>query len=95
MKVKYETITLHQLDLMKHAIGLDQAKPKRGKYTAYRNYYCSSGTNTDWDTLVSCGLATFRVGDPAIHPSSVFYHVSEAGMRLIGSVLGFKIVEGD
>lgn len=95
MNQKYETITLHQLDLMKHAIGLDQAKPKRGKYTAYRNYYCSCGMNKDWDALVSCGLAISRVGNPEIYPTSVFYHVSVEGMQLIGSVLGFKIVEGE
>lgn len=92
MKSKYETITVKQLNLMKHAIGLDQcgAKPKRGKYTAYRNYFCTYGKNEDWESLVECGLATFNVGDP-----SVYYHVSEEGLRFMESILGFKIVESD
>jgi len=97
MNQVYETPTIHHLDLMKHALGLDQtkSKPKRGKYTAYRNYYCSFGKNADWETLVENGLATSREGNPEIYPSSVFYYVSEDGMKFIGDVLGFKIVEGD
>ena len=92
MKSKYETITVKQLDNMKHALGLDQtkAKPKRGKYTAYRNYFCTYGKNDEWESLVECGLATFHVGDP-----SVYYHVSEEGLQFMSEILGFKIVEGD
>ena len=91
-----ETLTIHHIDLMKHALGLDQtkSKPKRGKYTAYRNYYCNNGKNCDWETLVECGLATSRDGNPEIYPSSVFYYVSEKGMKFLGNVLGFKIIEG-
>jgi hypothetical protein len=94
---EYENITIRQLNLMKHALGLDQtkAKPKRGKYTAYRNYYCSYGKNEDWESLVESGVATSRTGDPEIYPTSVFYHVSNEGMQLLERVLGFKIVEGD
>jgi len=52
MTKQYENVTIHQLDLMKHALGLDQpnAKPKRGKYTAYRNYFCSYGKNEEWES---------------------------------------------
>jgi hypothetical protein len=94
---EYENITIRQLNLMKHALGLDQtkAKPKRGKYTAYRNYYCSYEKNSDWETLAECGLAISRIGDPEIYPTSIFYHVSKEGMQLLESILGFKIVEGD
>jgi len=40
MNNEHRNITLNQLELMKHAVGLDQvgAKPKRGTYKAYRNY---------------------------------------------------------
>jgi hypothetical protein len=97
MNLKYEQITIHQLNLMKHALGLDQtkAKPKRGKYTAYRNYYCSYGKNEAWESLVECGVAISRAGDPDIYPTSVFYHVSKEGMQLMEGILGFKIVEGE
>jgi len=92
MELKYENITMRQFDLMKHAVGLDQvgAKPKRGKYTAYRNYFCTCGTDIDWKALVECGAATCNKSDP-----SVYYHVSTAGLQLMESILGFKIVEGD
>lgn len=97
MDKKYENITIHQLNLMKHSIGLDNvnAKPKRGKYTAYRNYYCSYGKNEDWEMLVECGAATCNTGDPDIYPDTIFYHASEDGIQLLESVLGFKIVEGN
>ncbi len=97
MDQKYNQITLNQLNLMKHALGLDnsKAKPKRGKYTAYRNYYCTYGKNVDWETLVECGAATSNVGNPEIYPDTVFYYVSMDGMKLMGSILGFKIVEGE
>ena len=97
MDKKYENITINQLDLMKHAIGLDQvnAKPKRGKYIPYRNYYCSYGKNEYWESLVGYGVATCHMGNPEIYPSSIFYHVSDEGMKFMESILGFKIVEGD
>lgn len=97
MNEKYSNITITQLNLMKHALGLDQtkAKPKRGKCTVYRNYYCSYGKNDDWETLVECGVATYRVGNPGLYPSSIFYHVSEDGLELMSNILGFKIIEGD
>jgi len=91
MDKKYEHITLRHFDLMKHAVGLDQvnAKPKRGKYTTYRNYFCTHGKDTDWESLVECGVATYHNSDP-----SVYYHVSPGGLQLMERVLGFKIVEG-
>lgn len=92
MNENYSKITIHQFDLMKHALGLDHAKPKRGKCTVYRNYYCSYGKNGDWETLVECGVATYRVGNPELYPSSIFYHVSEDGLELMSNVLGFKII---
>lgn len=92
MDKKYDNITIAQFEEMKHAVGLDQysAKPKRGKYTAYRNYFCTRGKNDKWESLVECGAATFHSADP-----NVYYHVSREGLLFMGDVLGFKIVEGD
>jgi len=93
MDKKYGSITIHQLDLMKHALGLDQTKPKRCKYTAYRNYFCLYGQIVEWESLVELGVAAS--GD-ATHMGneSVFYFVSKEGIQLMENVLGFKIVEG-
>lgn len=92
MDKKYEKITIGQLEEMKHALGLDQinAKPKRGKCTAYRNYFCTRGKSENWEELVKCGIATFHIDNP-----NVYYHVSEEGLRFMEKVLGFKIIEGN
>ena len=90
-------ITKQQLELMKHAIGLEQAdaKPKRGKYIAYRNYFCTYGNSEEWESLVKLGVAKSNVGNQEIYPNAVFYHVSEDGLRMMEEILGFKIVESD
>jgi len=41
-------ITIEQLDDMKHAIGYNREKVKRGKYHAYRNYYADQN-NESWE----------------------------------------------
>lgn len=78
--------------MMKHALGLDQrnAKPKRGKCTAYRNYFCTSGKSDEWEELVSLKLATSHTDNP-----SMYYHVSDNGLRLLEEILGFKIIESE
>ena len=67
-----------------------RANPKRGKYTAYRNYFCTRGKDDEWEKLVELGIATYHTDDP-----SVYYHVSKDGLELMESILGFKIVESD
>ena len=86
-------ITKPQLELMKHAIGLDNTKSKRKTYTAYRNYFCTYGGSDEWESLVKLGVAKSNVGNQEIYPNSVFYHVSEDGLRMMEEILGFKIVE--
>lgn len=91
MNKKYENITMYQFDLMKHAIGLDGTrKPERGKYEAYRNYFCTRGKDENWEELVKCGVAGFNIQTP-----NIYYHVSDEGLRFMESVLGFKIKESD
>ena len=92
MKKEHGNITVSQLELMKHAIGLDQvkAKPKRGKYTAYRNYFCTRGKDEDWEKLVKCGVAIYNIHDP-----NVYYFVSDEGLKFMEGVLGFKISISD
>lgn len=95
MKQIYKNITIHQLELMKHAIGLDNTKSKRKTYTAYRNYFCTYGNSEEWEALVKLGVAKSNVGNQEIYPNSVFYHVSDYGLRVMEEILGFKIVESD
>ena len=36
------TINIEMIRKLKHALGFDNIKPKRGKFSAYRNYYNGS-----------------------------------------------------
>ena len=42
------SVTINQLDNMKHAIGYKRDSVKRGKYRSYRNYYASGATDESW-----------------------------------------------
>lgn len=79
-----------QIHKMKHAIGFDISRVKRGKYTAFRNYY-SCEDNAEWNELVYHGLARKRV-DPFCK-TDVIYHVTQDGMDYLSKLIGVKIVE--
>jgi len=86
-----EKVNLYQFDVMKHAIGFRREKVKRGKYIAWRNYFCCYGGSKDWDHLVSLGFAIVdrdRAG-------ADYYFVTAEGLELLASVLEIKIVEDD
>lgn len=88
-------VNLQQLDLMKHAIGLERAKVKRGKYNAYRNYFSTHDKCSDyaeWEQLVKLELATKREPDKQ---GVIYYFVSEKGIELLARILEIRIVEGD
>ncbi len=51
-------VTPYQLDLMKHCIGLDYKK------IPYRNYFCTSPDDKDWNELVGKGLAIKSSKEP-------------------------------
>ena len=54
-------ITLNEIDLIKHAIGLDEIKKIRyGKYNAYRNYFYTYIPDNNWEVLIQKGLADSR-----------------------------------
>ena len=78
------SVTINQLDNMKHAIGYKRDSVKRGKYRSYRNYYASGATDESWEHLINQGYATGGNG---------YYHVSEKGFELIENILDIKIVD--
>lgn len=88
------SITVNQIDLMKHCIGLDNSKPtgvKCRKYAAYRNYFTDSQDNKEWDNLVIQELAIKR--DQSIHNGTVhkYYKVSQKGKELLQYLLELNI----
>ena len=89
-----DEINLYQLRLMKHAIGFDRKKVKRGKYIAWRNYFCSYEPCEPWDKLVNLGTAVKSVREETgCFSSAVYYSVTDEGLKVLSDVLGIQIVE--
>lgn len=83
-------LSFRQIDLMKHAIGFDISKIRKGRYEAYRNRYVASKPDKDWEELVSVGYATKREFEIE---KQIGYYVSELGMKYLGVILGCIIKE--
>lgn len=86
-----------QVENMLHCIGYTPRRAKRGKYTAFRNYFTTSGPDSEWDDLVGKGLAESRAfpGCAGLSADRV-YHVIRKGMDFLGGCLGgVKIMEDD
>lgn len=81
-------IKAEQIRLMKHAIGFDIKKIKRGKYVAWRNYFCSYSKSEDWEKLVNAELASKEEREKA-----VYYFVEDKGFRKLEEIFEIKIVE--
>ncbi|WP_018306313.1 hypothetical protein [Desulfitobacterium hafniense] len=87
------TITAEQMDNMKHCIGFDPKRVKRGKYEAYRNRFITSGDDLEWDDLVSRGLAEKKPFKFGCGENPQLYYLSEEGVKFLGDLLGVKITE--
>ena len=81
-------INLYQIKVMKHALGFRRDKVKRGKYIAWRNYFCSYEPCEQWEKLVNLGLAVKSLRDKAI-----YYFVTDEGLKMLSSVLEIQIIE--
>ena len=84
---------MEQIDDMKHCIGYDPKKVKRGKYEAYRNYYTTSGDHAGWDNIVAAGLADKRAFPHGIGDNPQCYSLNEQGIKFLSDLLGCKIIE--
>ena len=79
---------VEQIKLMKHAIGCEPKRIKRGKYKYFRNYFCCFKPDELWENLCENGFATKRAEENAI-----YYFVSENGIKLLEQILSIKIEE--
>lgn len=77
-----------QINKMKHAIGLDNARPVKKHYTPYRNTYFT-GDDVEWNELVGMKLAN-KSADPFCKGDFV-YSVTSAGIAELEVILGIKI----
>lgn len=87
-------LTSDELYKMKHCIGLDWKKPKRGIYEAFRNgvmYY--DEPDTLWDSLWSKGYAKRSIQPYGMgsHRDIYYYSVNENGLKEMEEYLGIKI----
>ena len=83
---KKVSLTVSQIDKMKHALGYERISAKRGKYVAYRNYYSCSAENRDFEYLVFWGLA--------YESSPYYFHITKLGAEILGEILGIEIEIG-
>ena len=90
--VDTKTVTLSQFGLMKHAIGIERSRIRRSTYVAYRNYFCCTGKDVEWESLVGYGLAISR---KSLDNNSTYYFVTKEGIRLIERILEIRVVEGN
>ena len=72
--------TKHQLELMQHALGINENRRE-----PYRNYFLASGGHSDnahLESLVAAGLMSSRTAPSFCAEDDVVYHVTEAGREL-------------
>lgn len=81
-------LSSNQINKMKHALGLNHQRPRRGSYSPYRNAYITSD-DPEWNELVEQGLAR-KATDP-FHDGSFVYSVTTAGTNQLEMFLDIKI----
>lgn len=80
-----KAITTEHIDKMRHCIGLERYRAKRGKYIPHCNCYASHVPLPQWEYLVDCGYATARID------KAYTYALTRRGMDVLGMVLGIEI----
>ncbi|MBO0575129.1 hypothetical protein EXQ42_09635 [Clostridium botulinum] len=79
-------VTPYQLHLMKHCIGLDYKK------RPYRNYFCTSPDDKDWNELVGKGLAAKSNKEP--NNGCIYFWLSRQGVEyVLGKSVSDKVYE--
>lgn len=85
-------LSLRQIEIMRHAIGLGNEKLKKSRYDAYRNRYVVTDPNTEWEYLIGIGYAgnsEFQIG------GNVVYYVTDSGIEYLSSLFGLTITMDD
>lgn len=93
---KNYTVTTIQIGFMKHCIGLENRRvtgTKHRKYTAWRNYFTTSGDVEEWDNLVEQNLAGKRDFPRGCGDNPKMYFVTKEGFEVLGGIMGVEITE--
>ena len=81
-------LSLRQIEMMRHAIGLGNDKLKKSRYDAYRNRYIVSKPDENWEYLISIGYASTREFEME---NQIGYYVSELGVKYLSDLFGLII----
>lgn len=94
METKEIKLSIEQINKMKHAIGLNVARPNsKRRYVAYRNFYdAGENPNKEWEELVELKLAIRRNSRIS---KSIIYYVSKEGLLYLSDLLGISIIYED
>lgn len=93
MRKSYPTLTLKEIDDMRHCIGLDRQSPYRRSnclyYRPYRNYFTTSSNGSDycnWVDLESKGLSAREA------PESTTFHLTPYGFETLSRYLDVTFI---
>jgi hypothetical protein len=75
---------------MKHTTGFELGKVKRGKYQAYRNYFCAGEPMPEFEDLVSKELVVKKT-----QANCIYYYLTPLGIEFLSEITGVKITEMD
>lgn len=89
MTMKDIKLSLRQIQIMKHAIGFDRNRIRKGRYEAYRNRYITN-CDKDWEELIEIGFANKKTFDLE---KTVMYFVTETGMKYLEMLFECMIIE--
>ena len=78
-------LSLRQIEIMRHAIGLGNEKLKKSIYDAYRNYFVTSKIDEDWEYLVGINYATKREFE---NEKQIVYYVTTQGAKYLTCLFG-------
>lgn len=81
-------LTEKAITKMRHALGCDFMKPANSVQKYHRNFYAQRGTSDVWEELVTAGYATKRE-----QFGETVYHITNAGIKKLGAVLGVHFKE--
>lgn len=93
MSKSYPTLTLKEIDDMRHCIGLDRQSPYRRNnclyYKPYRNYFATSPNGSDYICWVGleCEVLASRES-----PESTTFHLTPYGFETLSRYLDVNFI---
>ena len=84
----YNDLNIHDLEIMKHAIGLDDNTSIRRKVGHInRNYYTSNGKDLTCEKLVKLGCAKFEHIDDSGAYEVCCYSITFRGIKIVQQIM--------